>query len=109
MEQLPLFLNLRGRTVVLVGEGEAADAKARLIARAGGRIVTGALADLVQIRMDTASLAGVLPDRVPSLASRSDIGAVWVAGTRRAQNGRHLTIDTAGVLRDAIGALRDAS
>jgi len=39
MEQLPLFLNLRGRTVVLVGEGEAADAKARLIARAGGRIV----------------------------------------------------------------------
>lgn len=40
MEQLPLFLNLRGRTVVLVGEGEAADAKARLIERAGGRIVT---------------------------------------------------------------------
>ncbi|SEH13758.1 uroporphyrin-III C-methyltransferase / precorrin-2 dehydrogenase / sirohydrochlorin ferrochelatase [Sphingopyxis sp. YR583] len=39
MEQLPVFLNLRGRTVVLVGEGEAADAKARLIARAGGRIV----------------------------------------------------------------------
>lgn len=39
MEQLPLFLNLRGRTAVLVGEGEAADAKARLITRAGGRIV----------------------------------------------------------------------
>lgn len=39
MEQLPLFLNLRGRPVVLVGEGEAADAKARLIVRAGGRIV----------------------------------------------------------------------
>ena len=39
MEQLPIFLNLRGRTVVLVGEGEAADAKARLIVRAGGRIV----------------------------------------------------------------------
>ncbi len=39
MHQLPLFLNLAGRTVVLVGEGEAADAKARLIARAGGRIV----------------------------------------------------------------------
>uniref|UniRef100_UPI00274166A7 precorrin-2 dehydrogenase/sirohydrochlorin ferrochelatase family protein n=1 Tax=Sphingopyxis sp. KK2 TaxID=1855727 RepID=UPI00274166A7 len=39
MEQLPIFLNLQGRTVVLVGEGEAADAKARLIERAGGRIV----------------------------------------------------------------------
>ena len=40
MEQLPIFLNLTGRTVVLVGEGEAAEAKARLIRRAGGRIVS---------------------------------------------------------------------
>jgi uroporphyrin-III C-methyltransferase / precorrin-2 dehydrogenase / sirohydrochlorin ferrochelatase len=39
MHQLPIFLNLTGRTVVLVGEGEAAEAKARLIERAGGRIV----------------------------------------------------------------------
>lgn len=39
MEQLPIFLNLAGRAVVLVGEGEAAAAKARLIERAGGRIV----------------------------------------------------------------------
>ena len=39
MHQLPIFLNLAGRTVVLVGEGEAADAKARLITRAGGRII----------------------------------------------------------------------
>lgn len=39
MHQLPIFLNLNGRTVVLVGQGEAADAKARLIERAGGRIV----------------------------------------------------------------------
>ncbi|AJA10225.1 siroheme synthase [Sphingopyxis fribergensis] len=39
MHQLPIFLNLTGRTVVLVGEGEAADAKARLIERARGRIV----------------------------------------------------------------------
>ena len=39
MHQLPIFLNLEGRAVVLVGEGEAAEAKARLITRAGGRIV----------------------------------------------------------------------
>lgn len=39
MRQFPVFINLRGRTVVLVGEGEAAAAKARLIERAGGRIV----------------------------------------------------------------------
>lgn len=40
MHQFPIFLNLTGRTVVLVGDGEAADAKARLIERAGGRIVS---------------------------------------------------------------------
>jgi uroporphyrin-III C-methyltransferase/precorrin-2 dehydrogenase/sirohydrochlorin ferrochelatase len=36
MEQLPIFVNLNGRKVVLVGEGDAADAKRRLIERAGG-------------------------------------------------------------------------
>jgi uroporphyrin-III C-methyltransferase / precorrin-2 dehydrogenase / sirohydrochlorin ferrochelatase len=36
MNQLPIFVTLAGRKVVLVGEGEAADAKRRLIERAGG-------------------------------------------------------------------------
>jgi uroporphyrin-III C-methyltransferase / precorrin-2 dehydrogenase / sirohydrochlorin ferrochelatase len=36
MDQLPIFTNLRGRNVVLVGGGEAAEAKRRLIERAGG-------------------------------------------------------------------------
>ncbi len=36
MDQLPLFANVRGRNVVLVGSGDAADAKRRLIERAGG-------------------------------------------------------------------------
>ena len=36
MDQLPLFLNIRGRKVMLWGEGEAAEAKRRLIERAGG-------------------------------------------------------------------------
>lgn len=61
MEQLPLFLNLRGRTVVLVGEGEAADAKARLIERAGGRIVPaweeGAAIAFVALADDTEARA----------------------------------------------------
>ena len=66
MEQLPIFLNLRGRTVVLVGKGEAADAKERLIVRAGGRIVPAwengatiafvALADDVEARAAAAAL-----------------------------------------------------
>jgi len=36
MKQLPLFVNLAGRNVVLFGEGPEADAKRRLIERAGG-------------------------------------------------------------------------
>ncbi len=61
MKQLPIFLNLSGRTVVLVGEGEAADAKARLIARAGGRVVAawevGATLGFVALDDETAARA----------------------------------------------------
>ena len=35
MHSLPLFLRLTGRTVILLGEGEAAEAKRRLLERAG--------------------------------------------------------------------------
>ena len=40
MNQLPIFVTLRGRNVLLVGNGEAAEAKRRLIERAGGVCVT---------------------------------------------------------------------
>jgi uroporphyrin-III C-methyltransferase / precorrin-2 dehydrogenase / sirohydrochlorin ferrochelatase len=36
MPQLPIFVNLDGRSVILLGEGDSADAKRRLIERAGG-------------------------------------------------------------------------
>ncbi len=39
MDQLPIFVNLRGRKVILIGEGDAANAKRRLIERAGGNCV----------------------------------------------------------------------
>ncbi len=39
MHSLPVFLRLRGRSVILTGEGEAAEAKRRLLERAGARIV----------------------------------------------------------------------
>ncbi len=35
MNQLPIFVNLRGRKVILLGQGEMADAKRRLYQRAG--------------------------------------------------------------------------
>ena len=40
MKQLPIFVNLAGEKVILLGEGPAADAKRRLIERAGGYCVS---------------------------------------------------------------------
>ena len=45
MNQLPIFVTLQGRNVMLVGDGEAADAKRRLIERAGGVCVAEGSAD----------------------------------------------------------------
>ena len=39
MHSLPVFLRLAGCPVILTGEGEAAEAKRRLLERAGARIV----------------------------------------------------------------------
>lgn len=39
MQSLPVFLRLQGRAVILTGEGEAAEAKRRLLERAGAHIV----------------------------------------------------------------------
>lgn len=39
MQSLPVFLRLQGRAVILTGEGETADAKRRLLERAGARVV----------------------------------------------------------------------
>lgn len=39
MQSLPVFLRLTGRPVILTGEGDAADAKRRLLERAGALIV----------------------------------------------------------------------
>lgn len=41
MHSLPVFLRLAGRPVILIGEGEAADAKRRLLERAGALVVGG--------------------------------------------------------------------
>ena len=47
MQQLPIFITLTDRPVILIGEGEPADAKARLIRAAGGVIVGEAAPDAV--------------------------------------------------------------
>jgi uroporphyrin-III C-methyltransferase/precorrin-2 dehydrogenase/sirohydrochlorin ferrochelatase len=47
MQQLPIFVNLTGRAVILVGDGEPAEAKARLVRAAGGELVGEDSADAV--------------------------------------------------------------
>ena len=44
MHSLPIFIRLQGRPVILIGEGDAAEAKRRLLERAGATI-TGEKAD----------------------------------------------------------------
>src|SRR3546814_16873289 len=62
MHSLPLCVRLNGRPVILVGEGEAAEAKARLLRRAGAQIVgeeaEAALA-IVALADNAAALAAI--------------------------------------------------
>ncbi len=59
MRSLPVFLRLSGRAVILLGEGDAAAAKRRLLEQAGARIVgEAATAALAIVAIDDAAAAG---------------------------------------------------
>jgi len=57
VHSLPIFVRLTGQRVLLVGDGEAADAKARLIAGAGGVVVRELPARLAFVALDDADEA----------------------------------------------------
>ena len=62
MHSLPLFLHLKDRPVILVGKGDAADAKARMLRRAGARIVKeidDAQLAIVAVEDETDALAAI--------------------------------------------------
>ena len=137
MDQLPIFVNLKGRNVILVGEGEMADAKRRLIQRAGGmcvdashkdaRIAFVAIADeddacaaaddlkarglLVNV-VDRPEMCDfttpAIVDRSPVLVAVGTGGAS--AGMAKAIRQRMETLlpETLGPLADAISAARAA-
>lgn len=136
MDQLPIFVNLKGRNVILVGEGEMADAKRRLIERAGGncvdaghldaRIAFVAIADEDEARAaaDDLKARGLLVnvvdrpeicdfttpaivDRTPVLVAVGTGGAS--AGMAKAIRQRIETLlpETLGPLADAIAGARD--
>lgn len=121
MNRLPLFFDLAGRDVLLVGDGPAADAKRRLIEGAGGRVVAGAgsarlafvalegeAAAAEATRLKAAGLLVNVVDRpelcdflVPAIVDRSPVTVA--IGT----NGASATL--AKVLRERLEALLPAS
>lgn len=77
MHSLPIFVRLAGRPVILIGDGEAADAKRRLLQRAGAEIVG---------EEDNASLAIVATDddaEAKAAAARLRARGVLVNATDR--------------------------
>lgn len=135
MDQLPIFVNLKGRNVILVGEGEMADAKRRLIERAGGicvdagnhdaRIAFVAIADEDEARSSADDLKArgllvnvvdrpeicdfttpAIVDRTPVLVAVGTGGAS--AGMAKAIRQRIETLlpETVGPLAKAISAAR---
>lgn len=60
MDSLPIFVRLAGQPVLLVGDGPAAEAKARLIEAAGGVVVRAGPARLAFVALDDAGEAGTV-------------------------------------------------
>ena len=63
MHSLPLFVRLSGRPVILVGDGDGADAKRRLLDRAGALVVgeeSNAVLAIVAIEEDAEALAAIV-------------------------------------------------
>lgn len=137
MDQLPIFLSLAGRAVILVGEAEPAAAKARLVVAAGGRIVgeaedgviafvalddegeaaaaaarlraRGLLVNVVDRPAISDFLMGAIIDRSPVVVAVSTGGAT--ASLARALRGRleALLPASLGPLAQAIAAARGAA
>lgn len=73
-----------------------------------GRIEPGAPADLVEIRTDTATTAGTLPEQLPLVATAADVRTVVVGGAVVARDGVHRRLGEVGpLLAQAIAAVRD--
>lgn len=126
MKQLPLFFNLTGRAVLLAGDGPAAEAKARLIEEAGGRIVreTGE-ARLAFVAMDapereaarlkTAGLLVNVVDRpdlcdftVPAIVNRAPVTVAIGTGGASATLAKSLRERLEALLPDRLGRLAQA-
>ena len=117
LHSLPLFVRLNGRPVILVGTGEAADAKRRLLERAGARVVSeNADAALAIVADDDAAVArlkarGVLVNAVdrPALCDFTLPAIVDRAPVLIAIGTGGVSAGLAAALRQRLEALLPAS
>lgn len=134
MKSLPLFHRLTGQPVLVLGVGEAADAKARLVRRAGGIVIDDmqeaidqgvrlafvaheddAMAEADAIRLRTSGLLVNVVDRpalcdftTPSLLDRDPV--LIAIGTSGASAGlaKHIRLRLEAILPQSLGKLADA-
>lgn len=131
LNSLPLFHRIGGQRVVVIGEGDAADAKRRLIERAGGvccgepeahhaRLAFVAVDDETEasaaaIRLRCKGLLVNVTDRpelcdftVPSLLDRDPVIVAVGTGGASAGLAKHLRLRLEAILPQSLGNLGDA-
>ncbi|WP_232492509.1 precorrin-2 dehydrogenase/sirohydrochlorin ferrochelatase family protein [Novosphingobium kaempferiae] len=131
IDALPLFHRIAGSPVVVLGEGDAAEAKRRLVERAGGLVFTdlaegiasGARLAFVALEDDAAAEAGVAEARaagllvnatdrpalcdftVPSILDRSPVLVAVGTGGASAGLAKQLRLRLEALLPQALGRL----
>jgi len=129
MHSLPIFVDLKGRPVMLLGEGDGADAKRRLLERAGARIVgeeedarlaivvieDDALAEAIVARLRVRGILVNATDRpalcdftLPAIVDRDPVLIAIGTGGRSAGLAKELRQRLEALLPARLGALADA-
>lgn len=131
MHSLPLFHRIAGKRVVVIGEGETAAAKRRLVERAGGiccseaeahharvaliALEDGEAADAAALRLKRRGLLVNVADRpdlcdftLPSVLERGDVLVAVSTGGASAGLAKHLRLRLEGLLPASLGALAEA-
>ncbi len=126
IQSLPLFHRVAGQPVIVLGEGEAADAKRRLVERAGGlavedhpeaRLAFVALDDPVEaaVRLRRKGVLVNVVDRpdlcdftVPSVLDRAPVLIAIGTGGASAGLAKALRLRLEGLLPPSLGALASA-
>lgn len=127
MHSLPLFHRIAGQPVIVLGEGDAADAKRRIVERAGGLVTADEMAparlafvaldqpEEVAARLKARGLLVNVVDRpelcdftVPSLLERGPVLVAVGTGGVSAGLAKALRLRLEGLLPQSLGALAEA-